>query len=96
MGKKYYVYIMTNKTNDVLYIGVTNDIVRRKWEHQNHIIKGFSSKYNLEKCVYIEECGNVNDAIRREKQLKHWNRAKKYCLVKTINPEWNDLVAFDE
>ncbi len=96
MQNKYYVYIMTNKSNDVLYVGVTNNISRRKWEHETHIKKGFSSKYKLEKCIYIEECNDVNDAIRREKQIKHWNRCKKFALISTINPELNELMTLDK
>ena len=88
---KAFVYIMTNQTNDVLYIGVTNDIARRVYEHQNHVVKGFTSAYNLTKLVYIESCDNILDAIRREKQLKVWRRIWKRDLISRQNPHWKDL-----
>ena len=85
-----YVYIMTNKTNSVLYIGVTNDIVRRVREHKMQQIDGFTKKYNVTKLVYFEEFSDPHTAISREKQLKHWIRAKKIALIETKNPDWND------
>ena len=87
----YYVYIMSNSHHTTLYIGVTNDLQRRVSEHKSGEIKGFSQKYNLHELVYYEGCGDVNDAIRREKQLKAWSRAKKENLIETLNPEWHDL-----
>ena len=87
----YYVYIITNKHNTVLYIGVTNDIVRRIYEHKNGLLDGFSKKYNLYKLVYLEEYNNVNDAISREKQLKGWKRERKNKLIESINPNWIEL-----
>ena len=87
----YYVYILTNKTDKVMYIGVTNDIVRRVYEHRNHMIDGFTAKYNVTKLVYVESAPDVRDAIQREKQLKGWTRAKKNALVETANPKWEDL-----
>ena len=87
----YYVYIITNKHNTVLYIGVTNDIVRRIYEHKNGLLDGFSKKYNLYKLVYLEEYNNVNDAISREKQLKGWKRERKNQLIESINPNWIEL-----
>lgn len=87
----YYVYILTNKTDKVMYIGVTNDIVRRVYEHRNHMIDGFTAKYNVTKLVYVESAPDVRDAIQREKQLKGWTRAKKNALVETENPKWEDL-----
>ncbi len=87
----YYVYILTNKTDKVMYIGVTNDIVRRVYEHRNHMIDGFTAKYNVTKLVYVESALDVRDAIQREKQLKGWTRAKKNALVETVNPKWEDL-----
>ena len=87
----YYVYILTNKTDQVMYIGVTNDIVRRVYEHRNHMIDGFTAKYNVTKLVYVESAPDVRDAIQREKQLKGWTRAKKNALVETVNPKWEDL-----
>ena len=87
----YYVYILTNKTDQVMYIGVTNDIVRRVYEHRNHMLDGFTAKYNVTKLVYVESAPDVRDAIQREKQLKGWTRAKKNALVETANPKWEDL-----
>ena len=87
----YYVYILTNKTNKVMYIGVTNDITRRVYEHRNHLVEGFTSKYNVTKLVYVETAKDVRDAIQREKQLKGWIRAKKNALVESVNPQWKDL-----
>ncbi len=87
----YYVYILTNKTNRVMYIGVTNDIARRVYEHRNHLVEGFTSKYNVTKLVYVETANDVRDAIQREKQLKGWIRAKKNALVESGNPQWKDL-----
>ena len=88
---KYYVYILTNKTNSVMYIGMTSNLTRRLYEHKNGIVEGFSKKYKTHKLVYVEEYDNVNDCISREKQLKGWIRAKKNALVESINPCWNDL-----
>jgi len=96
MESKYYVYIMINKCNTTLYVGMTNDIMRRKWEHQTHFNDGFTSKYKLEKCVYVEEYHNASDAIQREKQIKRWNRNKKFDLINTINPELNDLIPIEK
>lgn len=87
----YYVYILTSKTNAVMYIGVTGDLPRRIYEHKNRLIEGFTKKYNVHKLVYIEEYSDVNDALAREKQLKRWVRSKKNALVETINPNWDDL-----
>ncbi len=88
----YYVYIMTTKTNNVLYIGVTNDLERRVKEHKQSIDKdGFTARYKVNKLVYAENCGDVKDAIAREKQLKKWNRNKKFALIKINNPEFRDL-----
>ena len=89
--KHYYVYILTNKTNKVLYIGVTNDLARRMYEHKNKLIDGFSKKYNLKKLVYYEITNDVESAIKREKQLKNWHRDWKIRLITEHNPEWKDL-----
>ena len=89
--KEYYVYIMSNKTNSTLYIGVTNDIIRRAEEHKNGVVDGFSNKYNTHKLVYYEQTNDVDSAIAREKQLKGWIRAKKEKLINAKNPEWKDL-----
>ena len=87
----YYVYILTGQQHDTIYIGVTNDLGRRLSEHKNRQIKGFTKKYCVEKLVYFEELSDINAAIAREKQLKHWTRAKKNALIESQNPKWNDL-----
>ncbi len=87
----YYVYILTNWSNKVLYIGITNNLVRRCYEHKHKIIKGFTEKYNVNKLVYFDTTNDINEAIKREKQLKGWTRSKKINLVESINPMWNDL-----
>jgi putative endonuclease len=89
--KQYYVYILTNKKNKVLYIGVTNDLERRMFEHKNKLIDGFTKKYNLNKLIYYEVTGNVLSALEREKQLKNWHRDWKINLIDKFNPEWKDL-----
>jgi putative endonuclease len=88
--KNYYVYIMTNNSK-TLYVGVTNDLNRRVFEHKNKLIEGFSKKYNLTKLVYFETFNQIEDAIRREKQLKNWHRQWKINLIEEVNNEWNDL-----
>lgn len=87
----YYVYILTNKSNSLIYTGVTNNLGRRLSEHQNEQLDGFTKKYHLYKLVYFEEYFEVNDAIAREKQIKHWTREKKNRLVEAINPDWKDF-----
>ena len=94
-NSNFYVYILTNKANDVLYIGVTNNLERRMLEHSGKLVSGFSNKYNLNKLVYYEECNNSMDAIRREKQLKNWHREWKINLIKSQNPFFNDLSTGD-
>ncbi|MCD4731860.1 MAG: GIY-YIG nuclease family protein [Bacteroidales bacterium] len=90
----YFVYIMTNWSNKVIYIGVTNDLRRRIYEHKQKIIKGFTQKYNVNKLIYFETFQDVRLAIAREKEVKKWRREKKNKLVKLKNPEWRDL-SFD-
>ena len=87
----YYVYILSNWNNKVVYTGVTNNLERRMYEHKNKLIEGFSKKYNLTKLVYFEQFTNVNDAISREKEIKNWRREKKNALIETINISWKDL-----
>lgn len=91
MNKQYYVYILTNYNETTFYIGVTNDLQRRVFEHKNKLIDGFSSKYNLTKLVYFEITEDIEVAIKREKQLKNWHRDWKINLIKENNPNFNDL-----
>ncbi len=87
----YYVYILSNKVNTVLYVGITNSLQRRIYEHKHKLFDGFTKKYNVNKLVYFEETADVLDAIAREKQLKHWARAKKDDLINKFNPTWQNL-----
>jgi putative endonuclease len=87
----YYVYIITNNYNTVLYTGITNNMVRRSYEHKQGSIPGFCSKYNVHKLVYFEMFSHVNDAINREKQIKGYRREKKNNLINNFNPEWKEL-----
>ncbi|RJP62282.1 MAG: GIY-YIG nuclease family protein [Candidatus Auribacter fodinae] len=91
MSKQYYVYIMTNKYNNVLYVGVTNDLQRRVYEHREKLVAGFTRKYNVDKLVWYETHENPESAILREKQIKDRPRAKKIALVEAYNPEYIDL-----
>jgi len=91
MDQQYYIYILTNKNNMVLYTGMTNDLKRRINEHRQKLVKGFTSKYNVNKLVYFEYTANIESAILREKQIKKGSRAKKVALVNQMNPLWNDL-----
>ena len=89
---KYYVYILTNKNKNVLYTGVTNDLIRRVYEHKQHFDKNsFTSKYNVTNLVYFEETNDVKAAIEREKQIKSWSRMKKFFLIKEKNLAFEDL-----
>jgi putative endonuclease len=92
---EYFVYILTNKSNKVLYTGVTNNLERRMFEHKNKMINGFTKKYNLTKLVYLEETSDVGSALEREKQLKNWHRKWKIKLIADFNPEWKDLSVED-
>ena len=88
----YYVYILANATNVAIYTGVTNDLVRRVYEHRDHADpKSYTSKYNIHKLVYFETTTDVKAAIEREKQIKDWNRKRKNQLVENMNPTWKDL-----
>ena len=89
--KHYFVYLLTNWNNKVMYVGVTNDLDRRMYEHKNKLIEGFSEKYNINKLVYFEETIDVTAALAREKEIKKWRRQKKNNLVLSVNPEWKDL-----
>jgi len=90
-NRQYYVYMMTNQNNRVLYTGVTNDLTRRVYEHRTKKIQGFTAKYNVDKLVFFEATSDIVAAIAREKQIKGWSRAKKNNLVESTNPEWKDL-----
>ena len=87
----YFVYILTNKTNKVLYTGVTNNLYRRLYEHKNHLVDGFSSKYNITKLVYYEVSESIESAIEREKQIKAYRRDKKIALINELNSERKEL-----
>lgn len=91
--KIFYVYILTNHTNTTLYVGVTNNIERRTFEHQQKFNDGFAERYNTYKLVYAEEVSTSYDAIVREKQLKKWSRKKKIDLINSLNPEWKNLLS---
>jgi putative endonuclease len=88
--KQYYVYIMTNNSR-TLYTGVTDDLLRRVYEHKNKLIEGFTKKYNITRLAYYENTSDVGAAIQREKQVKGWLRKKKIALIEAANPEWQDL-----
>ncbi|MBI4096354.1 MAG: GIY-YIG nuclease family protein [Candidatus Levybacteria bacterium] len=89
--KQYYVYIATNKINTVLYTGVTNNLTRRMYEDKNKMIEGFTSKYNIKRLVYYEVFEDINEAIKKEKQIKGGSRQKKIDLINKQNPEFKDL-----
>ncbi len=89
---QYYVYILTNKNNTVLYTGVTKDLIRRVYEHKHHADpNSFTAKYKVDKLVYFEETNDVRVAIEREKQIKSWSRSRKTDLIFSMNPQWVDL-----
>ncbi|MDO9365313.1 MAG: GIY-YIG nuclease family protein [Methylotenera sp.] len=91
MDRTYFVYAITNWNNKVLYIGMTNNLERRMFEHKNKLLAGFSATYNLKKLVYFETSNDVISTISREKEIKKWRREKKNAMIETINPEWKDL-----
>lgn len=92
MSKNYFVYIATNKSG-TLYTGVTNNLQRRMLEHKSKTLIGFTAKYNIDKLIYFQEFSTPNDAIAAEKRIKGWKRAKKIDLIKSINPEFNNLMS---
>jgi len=94
MTKQYYVYIMTNSRNTALYVGVTNDLIKRVYEHKAKLVDGFTKKYNIVKLVYYEVLEDIENAILREKQIKAGSRQKKIQLIDSTNKEWRDL--YDE
>jgi len=89
--KTYYVYLLTNWNNKVMYVGMTNNLERRIYEHKNKLVSGFTKKYKINKLVYFEETSDVSSAISREKEIKKWRREKKDTLVLSNNPEWKYL-----
>ncbi len=91
MPKQPCVYIPASKRNGTLYTGVTSDLVKRVWEHQQNLLEGFTRRYGVHTLVYFEQHNDMQEAIRREKQLKKWNRAWKIALIERQNPEWEDL-----
>jgi putative endonuclease len=91
MDKQYYVYVMTNKNNTVLYTGITNDLKKRVYDHKEKLVEGFTKKYNISKLVYYEIFSDAYDAISREKQIKGGSRQKKNHLINSTNKMWEDL-----
>jgi putative endonuclease len=91
MPKQYYVYILASHRNGTLYTGVTNDLIKRVWQHKNDLLKGFTKKYQVHNLVYFEETSDVESAIAREKQLKKWRRRWKLELIEKKNPDWKDF-----
>ncbi len=89
--KQYYVYILASRKNGTLYVGVTNDLLRRVYEHKNDLIEGFTKKYKVHKLVYYEEINDVRIAIQREKRIKKWKREWKINLIEKLNSKWGDL-----
>jgi len=86
-----YVYIMSNKRDGTLYIGVTSNLSRRIWEHREKIVEGFTARCGLDRLVYYESFDDIRDALQREKNMKHWPRAWKLALIQEMNPDWEDL-----
>jgi putative endonuclease len=91
MTKSYYVYILASKRNGTLYIGITSNLIKRVWEHKEKNIEGFTEKYNVSKLVYFEQYNDPENAMRREKRLKRYNRKWKLALIEKENPNWRDL-----
>jgi putative endonuclease len=91
MPREYYVYILASDIGGTLYVGVTNDLVRRVYEHRTKVVDGFTKKYDVAKLVYYEEFDDIENAIVREKRLKKWNRAWKVRTIEANNPNWDDL-----
>lgn len=88
---RYWVYILSSEKNGTLYTGVTSNIVKRVYEHKNHLIDGFTKRYNVVRLVHLEEFSDIHQAIHREKCIKRWNRSWKIRLINESNPEWTDL-----
>jgi len=90
-NKQYYIYLLTNQNNTVIYTGVTSNLIKRIWEHKNKLVKGFTQRYNIDKLVYYEIYDDPENAIAREKQIKAGSRKNKIGLIESMNPEWKDL-----
>lgn len=91
MEKGGFVYIMASRRNGTIYIGVTSDLVKRAWEHRNGVTDGFTKKYGCKMLVWFEQGSDIEECIRREKQMKEWKRLWKLRVIEAMNPEWNDL-----
>jgi putative endonuclease len=91
MEKGGFVYIMASRRNGTLYIGVTSDLIRRAWEHRNGVADGFTKKYGCKSLVWYEAGADIEECIRREKQMKEWKRLWKLRVIETMNPDWEDL-----
>jgi putative endonuclease len=91
VGRTYFVYILASRINGTLYVGVTNDLLRRVSEHRDHLVEGFTKTYDVTRLVHFEAFGDIAAAIQREKQLKNWQRAWKIQLIESGNPRWDDL-----
>jgi putative endonuclease len=89
--RDYYVYILASDRNGTLYVGVTNDLARRVYEHRNDLIEGFTKRYAVHRLVWFEVHGDINEAILREKRIKKWNRSWKLRVIEEMNPDWIDL-----
>ncbi len=91
MSNSYYVYILASRRNGTVYTGVTNNLLNRMYSHKNKLLRGFSSRYNVNRLVFFEETGDIFSAIEREKEIKGWRRSKKLRLIESTNPTWKDL-----
>jgi len=91
MSNSYYVYILSSRRNGTIYTGVTNNLLQRMYSHKNKLLKGFTSRYGVNRLVYYEETGDIYAAIEREKEIKGWTRIKKMKLIESVNPNWKDL-----
>ena len=94
MDKQPAVYMLASKRNGTLYVGVTSDLVKRVWEHKNHMVGGFTKRYGVHQLVWYELHENMESAIEREKRLKEWKRAWKLELIESVNPDWQDLYQY--
>ncbi|MGE5158499.1 MAG: GIY-YIG nuclease family protein [Gemmatimonas sp.] len=91
LDRSYHVYLLASRRNGTLYVGVTNDLIRRVWEHRHGLVEGFTKEYGIKLLVWYEHTESIESAIRREKQIKKWNRAWKLELIEKTNPGWEDL-----